>query len=99
MRVVVPRATRTSLPISLRYRRDGEDEWLQGRVSNMSDSGLLFGPTNLQPGAKIDVILSTPIPVASMAPGQIICRALIVRTTEAGSTAARFEGCRFLLDS
>ena len=99
MRVVLPRAKRMPLLIPITYRRAGEEHWLQSRVLNMSDSGVLFGPTNLEPGTSVEVIFSAPIQVGSMAPGQTICVGEVVRTTELGAAGARFEECRFLLEA
>jgi hypothetical protein len=99
MRVMVPRADRVPLPISLTYRVAGDDHWLHGRVANLSESGVLFSPTELQPGAKLELIISSPIPVRTMAPGRMVCMARVVRTTEAGATGALFETCRFVVES
>jgi hypothetical protein len=81
------------------YRRAGEDTWFQSTVVNLSESGLLFGPTELQPGAKLEIILSPPIQTGSTVTGKQVCVAEVVRATDAGATAARFEACRFLLES
>ena len=96
-----PRADRVPVPIPLMYRvaGDGDDHWLQSRVSNLSETGVLFGPTSLEPGAKVELIMNAPIGVGSLAPGKILCLARVVRTTEVGATCARFEACRFLLES
>ena len=65
---------------------------------NLSELGVLFGPAELQPGAEVEVILSPPIQVGSMAKGKQVCVAQIVRATNGGAAAARFEECRFLLE-
>jgi hypothetical protein len=94
----VPRATRVPSPMPLTYRRAGEDTWFQSNVLNLSESGVLFGPTELQPGAQVEIILSPPIQVGSMATGKQMCVAEVVRATDGGAAAARFEECRFLLE-
>jgi hypothetical protein len=98
MQTVPPRANRVPLPISLTYRRAGDDHWMQSRVANLSESGVLFGPTNLQPGAKVELIIASPIAVGSLTAGKVVCVANVVRTNEVGATGARFEGCRFLVE-
>ena len=50
MLTITPRAARVSIPMSIMYRRAGEEDWLSGKVVNLSESGVLFGPTELQPG-------------------------------------------------
>ena len=99
MRAIVPRADRVLISISLTYRVAGDDHWLHGRVANLSESGVLFSPTELQPGAKLELIISSPIPVRTMAPGRMVCMARVVRTTEVGATGALFETCRFVVES
>src|SRR5947207_15686291 len=94
----VPRATRVRLPIPITYRRTGEDTWFQSTVVNLSESGVLFGPTELQPGADVEVILSPPVPVGSMLTGKQVCLAEVVRATDSGAAAARFGACRFVLE-
>ena len=99
MKATVPRADRVPLPISLTYRVAGDDHWMQSRVANMSESGLLFGPTSLEPGARVELIIASPIAVGTLTPGKVVCVAHVVRTNEVGATGARFEGCRFLVES
>jgi hypothetical protein len=99
MRAMVPRADRVPLPISFAYRMVGDDHWLQSRVTNLSESGVLFGPTDLQPGAKLELIISSPITVRTTAPGRMVCTARVVRTTDMGATGALFEACRFVVES
>jgi PilZ domain-containing protein len=99
MRVMVPRADRVPLLISLTYRVAGDDHWLHGRVANLSESGVLFGPSELRPGVRLELIISSPIPVRTIAPGRMVCMARVVRTTEAGATGALFEACRFVVEN
>lgn len=81
------------------YRRPHDDQWFQARIVNISESGALFGPSNLEPGTAVEVILSPSTPMAGFAPGKQICVALVVRTSEVGAIAVRFEECRFLLEA
>ncbi len=80
------------------YRRSSDDQWFRSTVVNLSESGVLFGPSELIPGTSVEVILSPPIQVGLMASGKQVCVAQIVRATEVGVVAARFEECRFLLE-
>jgi hypothetical protein len=94
----VPRADRATTPMAISYRVPGDDVWFQSRVINISESGVLFGPTALQPGVRVDVMFNTTSPLGSMASGQMVCSGSVVRTTETGAAAARFHSCRFVLD-
>jgi hypothetical protein len=98
MLTITPRAARLSIPMSIMYRRSGEEDWLSGKVVNLSESGVLFGPTELQPGASVEVLLSPPIQVGSLATGKQVCAAEVVRASDIGATAVRFDECRFLLE-
>ena len=68
-------------------------------VVNLSESGVLFGPSGFQPGTAVEVILSPPIQIGSFASGKQVCVAEVLRTTEMHAVAVRFEACRFLLES
>ena len=98
MLTITPRAARVSIPISIMYRRSGEEDWLSGKVVNLSESGVLFGPTELQPGTSVEVLLSPPIQVGSLATGKQVCAAEVVRASVIGAAAVRFDECRFLLE-
>jgi hypothetical protein len=96
----VSRAPRVDLPVPILYRRMNDDHWFQAKIVNLSESGVLFGPTELEPGAPVEVMLSPPIQVGSFATGKQICAAEVVRTTETGVVVAvRFVECRFLLEA
>ena len=99
MLTITPRASRVALPIPIMFRRSGEEEWLAGRVVNLSESGVLFEPSELPPGTPIEVMLSPPIQIGELAPGKQVCAAEVVRTTDRGGVAVRFDECRFLLES
>jgi len=87
------------MPIRLTYRVPGDDHWMNSRVLNISESGVLFGPTTLSPGTAVEVMFSTPTDVGKLGSGRQVCVAEVVRTTATGEAAVRFEECRFLLDS
>src|SRR4029077_15103524 len=69
MWTIHPRAERVAVLIPILYRRPGDDEWMKAKVVNLSQSGVLFGPTGLDPGAEVEVILSPPAHVTSLATG------------------------------
>src|SRR3982074_2852298 len=98
MVTMVPRAERVDVPVPIMYRLRGGDYWVHSRLLNISESGVLFGPTELAPGTPVEVILSFPLQVGALAPGKQVCVARAVRTTGGGAVAARFAECRFLLE-
>ena len=94
-----PRSERLAIPIAIMYRIAGDDHWIHSRVLNISESGILFGPTALNPGTPVEVLLSPPRDIGTLASGKQVCAAEVVRTTEAGAAAIKLEECRFLLGS
>jgi PilZ domain len=98
MLTITPRAARVSMPIPIMFRRTGEEDWLAGKVVNLSESGVLFGPTELAPGTMVEVLLSPPVQVGSLTTGKQVCAAEVVRASDIGATAVRFDECRFLLE-
>ena len=93
-----PRATRWQLRLPIAYRRAMDPQWTLAKVQNISESGVLFGPTALTPGVPVEVMFSTPVAIGSIASGKSVCVGSIVRTSEGGHVAARFDECRFVLD-
>jgi hypothetical protein len=99
MMTITPRAERLAIAMPISYRRTGEHLWFQSRVVNISETGVLFAPADLSPGTPIEVIVSPPIAVGSLASGKQVCAAEVVRTSDSGAAAARFDECRFLLEA
>jgi hypothetical protein len=95
---LTPRASRIALSIPIAYRRVGDDHWFPSRVMNLSESGILFGPTELQPGAAVEVMVSPPVQIGSLAQGRQVCAGEVVRSTHIGAVAVRVRACRFMLD-
>ena len=87
-----PRAERVSFPIPIMYRRMGDEDWFPSKVMNLSDSGVLFGPTELPLGSSVEIILTPPVQSGWLAQGKQVCTAEVVRATEGGAVAARFRG-------
>ena len=96
---ILPRAARVALPLPIAYRTPRDEEWFHSRVVNISESGVLFGPTGLTPGASVEVMFVAPMQIGSMASGKLLCVGEVVRTTETGAAAATLAECRFVLDA
>jgi hypothetical protein len=99
MRLTLPRAPRVPLPISVYYRHPHDDFWFSSQAMNVSESGILFGPAELTSGTRVEVMLSPPVPVGTLSTGPQICAGEVVRTTEAGAAAVRFQESWFLLEN
>jgi len=97
--VELPRARRIPLALPISYRPAGSDQWLQSRIVNISESGVLFEPAALEPGRAIEVIFSSPIPIESLPIGRLICLGKVTRATDAGAAAVRFDDWRFLMEA
>lgn len=75
------RAQRFVIPMPLRYRRSGEEGWQEGRVENISRSGVLF-----QAGRLIDVkepvemSFQLPVEIGGSTRAEVFCVGEIVRT-------------------
>jgi hypothetical protein len=95
----IHRAERMRVSLPIRYRMAGHEHWLDSRILNISESGILFGPiVSPEPGTPVEVMFSSPVPIGTMAPGQMMCAGEIVRMNEQGQVGARFAQCRFVLD-
>ncbi len=99
MQPLAARAPRVAVDLPIMYRRVRDDHWFHAKALNLSESGVLFGPTDLEPGTPVEVILAPTVPIAGFATGKQVCVAEVVRTTGVGAAAVRFEECRFLLES
>ena len=94
----MPRAARVPLHIPITYRVVGHDDWWEGRIVNISESGVLFSPAALEPGAPLEMVFSSPVSVGSLAAGKQVCVGEVVRI-DTNAAGARFEECRFLLEA
>lgn len=72
------RAQRYALHLPLRYRPVGAAEWREGRIENISRSGVLFWTDQvLEVDTRLE--MSFALPVVHTAPW-VVCRGRIVRT-------------------
>ena len=93
-RPLMDRAERHDLRIPLRFRPEGQEDWLFGETINMSESGLLFSSEEM---IEIDTRLEITFQTASDPMLQSSTRrALIVRRTLANWPETRLVfGARF----
>jgi len=84
---VSARAPRLPLNLQLRYRSVGAVRWHEGRVENISRSGVLFRATELvDVDAQVEITLLIPVQPSASA---IVCRGRIVRTILPGGFERR----------
>jgi hypothetical protein len=76
----VPRAPRVSLPSWILYRPTGEVRWREGRIENVSHSGVLFhGSESVDIEMPVEIMLTVPDGVGGGVSGTSIGRGHIVR--------------------
>src|SRR5436190_12364750 len=92
------RADRVATSIPVRYRQPGEESWVESRALNLSATGILFAPASLNSGTPVEVLLSPSERVGPVTTGPQIYAGEVVRTTDAGEAAVRFNESWFVLD-
>ena len=82
------RAQRFALHVPLRYRSIGAAQWREGRIENISRSGVLFWTDEpLEVDTRLE--MSFVLPLNGTAPA-VVCRGHVVRTVSpAGDQAPR----------
>ena len=91
------RAARIVLGIPVRYRPVGDHQWMDSRVLNLSESGMLLGPVPLPAGVQLELAFVVPGNFASFAAGRVRCVGETVRRTPYGAVGVRFDECRYLV--
>jgi hypothetical protein len=77
------RAERFPISIPVHYREPHQPEWVQGKIENISRSGiLLLTKASLEPRIKVELRLELPVSVWGEGRGEILCKGTIVRTEE-----------------
>ncbi|MGH9404859.1 MAG: PilZ domain-containing protein [Terriglobia bacterium] len=96
------RRQRFAADLPFRYRETGTEVWHEGRTVNISVTGILFRTERvLRPQTSIEMVVTLPAVMHDVAPAEMRCRGLIVRT-ELGpggeslpAHAASIVRCRF----
>ena len=79
-----PRARRLKLNIQVRYRGKNLSTWYQGRIQNISQSGVLFhGPQQIPANALIEMIFEMPEAISGQKNCAVLCQARMVRVKDA----------------
>ena len=94
------RAVRFDLPLPLRYRSIGDKDWRDGRIENISRTGMLFSTEDLL-DIRTRIEMRFVLPVGTFSPA-VLCRGHVVRSVRASGPeafprlAATISGYRFL---
>jgi hypothetical protein len=76
-----PRAPRFVLALSLRYRRNGAEEWEEGSMRNISRSGLFFTAQQAHSlHTRIELVWALPKVLRHEGPGMVRCQGEVVRS-------------------
>jgi hypothetical protein len=88
------RAKRYALECPVRFRDAGAEAWREGRLRNISESGLLFDPcAEVADAAQFEIGIQLPPPGI----GAIWCRAIVARRNSGtGEIAARITDYRLM---
>jgi hypothetical protein len=79
----VPRARRLTLHTPVRYRPKGLGTWHEGRVENLSQSGvLLLGPQLLPENTLVEMVFEMPEEISGQKNSTVLCQGRIIRRKE-----------------
>jgi hypothetical protein len=78
-----PRARRLKLDVALRYRVNSTSTWYEGKVENISQTGLLFqGPQHLPVNALIELVFEMPEEISGQKNRNVLCQGRVIRCAE-----------------
>ena len=87
---IIQRALRFQISMAIRYRILGEKIWREGRVENISMTGLLFSGTDvIESGTSIDIRLVLPGRRLGSLGGTIVSKGKVTRSLAARDTVRR----------
>ncbi|HKH99011.1 MAG TPA: PilZ domain-containing protein [Candidatus Sulfotelmatobacter sp.] len=80
----VPRARRLKLEIPLRYRVNRTSTWFEGKIENISQSGVLFhGPQQLPVNALVELVFEMPEEISGRKNSNVVCQGRVMRAGDA----------------
>jgi hypothetical protein len=75
-----PRARRLKLDAMLRYRVNSTSTWYEGKIDNLSQTGLLFrGPQALPVNALIEMVFEMPEEISGQKNRSVLCQGRVIR--------------------
>jgi hypothetical protein len=81
-----PRARRLKLDVALRYRVNSTSNWHEGKIENLSQTGLLFqGPRQLPVNALIEMVFEMPEEISGQKNRNVLCQGRVIRSKDTQS--------------
>ena len=85
-----PRARRLKLDVPLRYRVNSTSTWHEGKIENLSQTGLLFhGPQQLPVNALIEMVFEMPEEISGQKNRNVLCQGRVIRSRDKEGKEAR----------
>jgi PilZ domain len=85
-----PRARRLKLDSQLRYRVNNALTWYEGRIDNLSQTGLLFrGPQELPVNALIELVFEMPEEISGQKNRNVLCQGRVIRCKDEPNKSER----------
>ena len=79
----MPRARRLKVDLPIRYRGKNLSTWYEGKVENISQSGLMFfGPQELPANALIEMIFEMPEEISGQKNSNVLCQGRVIRVKD-----------------
>jgi len=95
----VPRARRLKLDLPVRYRVKNLSNWYEGRIQNISQSGVLFhGLHQLPTNALVEMVFEMPEEISGQKNSAVLCQGRLIRSKEAHETKTGFGLAASILD-
>lgn len=89
----MPRARRLRSDLPVRYRGKNLSTWYEGKIQNISQSGVLFhGPQQLPANALIELIFEMPEEISGQKNKNVLCQGRIIRIKNATDKVSPEEG-------
>jgi hypothetical protein len=78
-----PRARRLRLDLALRYRVNNTSTWYEGKLENLSQTGLLFhGPQQLPVNALIEMVFEMPEEISGQKNRNVLSQGRVIRSKD-----------------
>ena len=94
-----PRARRLKLNTPVRYRGKEMGAWVNGRIENLSQSGVfLHGPQQLPSNSLVEMVFEMPEEISGQKNSSVLCQGRITRTKQGHDSDEVVELAASILD-